>query len=422
MRVKLDYGREGLWAELPERQVVGVLEQRPRPPLVDPEATVRDALAMPTEALPLTELARGKRSACIVVSDLTRPVPNRILLPAILEALGEGGLSPQAVTILVATGLHRPMTDAELAEMLGPEVMGAVRVVNHDGRDREAHHHLGTTDRGTPVWMDATYCDAELRVVTGLIEPHLMAGYSGGRKVVAIGLAHRDTIGVLHSPVFLEAPTATEGVMAGNPLHEELVTIAQRVGVDFLVNVTVDRSRRITSVNAGDLVGAHEAGVAELEAQVTAHLPAPADVVITTSAGYPLDLTFYQAVKGLTAALPVVREGGTIVLAAQCAEGIGGSEFTERLRACPSPAAFEAEMADPTRFTIDQWQIEELCKVLRVARVRLVADGLAAGGDDIFVEQAESIETAVADAGAEASIAVIPEGPYVLPRVERPAV
>ena len=214
MRIKLDYGHEGLWVDLPDRQLIGILEQRPRPPLADPEAAVRKALAVPAGASPLAELARGVGSACVVVSDITRPVPNRTLLPTILEALREGGLPLEAITVLVATGLHRPLTDAELAELLGPEITGAVRVQSHDGRNRERHSYLGATDRGTPIWLDATYCEAELRVVTGLIEPHLMAGYSGGRKVVAIGLAHSDTIQVLHSPGFLEAPTATEGIMA----------------------------------------------------------------------------------------------------------------------------------------------------------------------------------------------------------------
>lgn len=422
MRVRLDYGRTGLEAELPENRVEAVLELPPTPPLTDPDSAIAAALDHPIGCSPLAEIARGKRDVCILVCDITRPVPNQRILPPLLKALREVGIPKEKVLLLVATGLHRPNEGDELVEMLGPDIAAEYRVANHDGRDVAGHAYLGQTERGVPVHIDRRYVDADLKITTGLIEPHLMAGYSGGRKVICPGIAGLPTVRAWHSPRFIEHPRAAEGQLDGNPVHEENTRIAQMAGCDFIVNVLIDGQRRITQVVAGDMIQAWERGVEHCRHQVRVRVPAPVDIVVTSSAGYPLDTTFYQSVKGMTAALPIVKPNGTIVLVASMSEGIGSPEFQSLLGQTRSLAAFVERIQDPDHFVLDQWQLEELAKVRRHCRVRVVTDGLPRETlSDCFVEPAASVEEAVASAladhGPDARIAVIPKGPYVLAEV-----
>ena len=327
MRVHLEYGRTGLDVELPDRNVVGCLQYRPAEPLADPHAAVRQSLARPTGTPPLGELARGRRNACVVISDVTRPVPNQVLLPPILETLEAAGIPRREILILVATGLHRPNLGDELIEMVGPWVAENYRIENHHGQQRDEHTYLGQSPRGLPVWIDSRYVDADLKITTGLIEPHFMAGFSGGRKLICPGLAGLETVRVWHGPDFLEHPNARNGCLDGNPVHEENTAIGRMAGCDFIVNVVIDAQRRILRVVAGDMEAAFLEGVAFAREPVTATLAEPVDIVVTTSAGYPLDTTFYQCVKGMVTALPIVKPGGTIILAASLSEGIGSPEF-----------------------------------------------------------------------------------------------
>jgi lactate racemase len=419
MRVHLEYGRTGLDVELPDRNVVGCLQYRPAQPLDNPEAALRRALQQPTGAAPLTELARGRRNACVVISDVTRPVPNRILLPPILETLEAAGIPRSEILILVATGMHRPNLGQELVEMVGPFVAEHYRIENHHGTERDEHTYLGTTPRGVPVWIDARYVQADLKITTGLIEPHFMAGFSGGRKLICPGLAALETVRVWHGPDFLEHPNACNGSLDGNPVHEENTAIGRMAGCDFIVNVVIDAQRQILHVVAGDMEAAFLEGVGFAREPVTAKVAEPVDVVVTTSAGYPLDTTFYQSVKGMVGALSIVKPGGTIILAASLSEGIGSPEFQRIFDENPTLDGFMERLLSKTYFVMDQWQIEELAKVRRQARVKVVSDGLPAETlRRLFVEPAVSVEAAVAEAlaqyGPEATIAVIPKGPYVL--------
>ena len=296
-------------------------------PLADPEAEVARKLGSPTGAPALRDLARGRKTACILICDITRPVPNPVILRPTLKVLEESGIARKDVLILVATGLHRPSTEAERIEMLGAEIAGEYRVEDHHGTRLDEHTFLGTTDRGVPAWIDSRYLEADLKITTGLIEPHLMAGYSGGRKLICPGIAALETVKVWHGPRFLEHPNADCGILDGNPVHEENTRIARLAGCDFIVNVTMDKDRKVTSVVAGDMEAAFLEGVAFVEKVVKAPVAEAVDVVVTSSAGYPLDTTFYQAVKGLTGCLPIVKQGGTIILAASLSEGMGSPEF-----------------------------------------------------------------------------------------------
>lgn len=447
MRIKLDYGRTGLEVNLPEDRLVGPLAIRPAPPLADPHGAIAHALAHPTGSRPLAELARGRRSACVVICDITRPVPNKLILPPVLATLEEQGIPREQITILIATGMHRPNEGAELDELVGAEIARTYRCVNHHGTVPEEHTFLGTTPNGVPAWIDSRYVEADLKITTGLIEPHLMAGYSGGRKLICPGIAGLETIKVWHGPRFLQHPRADCGSVAGNPVHQENTRIALMAGCDFIVNVCIDGARQITRVVAGDMIQAWEEGVRFVEKVVQAPVDAPCDVVVTSCAGYPLDTTWYQAVKGLTGALPIVKPGGTIVLAASLTEGLGSAEFQHHISHSrfmrqfsatdPDAAALRERLLAAGRADgplqgngaaaetceMDEWQLVMQAKVLHRCKVKVVTDGLP---PEVLrrchVEPAASVEQAVADClaeyGPDARIAVIPKGPYVLPCVQ----
>jgi len=422
INVILDYGRTGIRVELPAERVVGTLAIRDVPPLDDPEGAVKGALESPTGTPALRRLADGRKDACILICDITRPVPNRTILGPMLHVLSEAGIARERTLILVATGLHRPSTDAEKLEMLGAEIVASYPVEDHFGTRIDEHTLVGTSPRGIPAWIDSRYVRADLKIATGLIEPHLMAGYSGGRKLICPGVAALETVKRWHGPELLEHPNADCGILDGNPVHEENTAIARMAGCDFIVNVTLDSQRRVTSVVAGDMEQAFLEGVRFMSGVCRATVSTPVDIVVTSSAGYPLDTTFYQAVKGLTGCLPIVKQGGTIIMVASMSEGLGSPEFQSLFRENPSLEVFMDRILGKDYFVMDQWQLEELAKVRRKARVKIVSDGLPADVlASCFVEPVASVEVAVADSladyGPNAQIAVIPKGPYVLPVV-----
>lgn len=418
MKIRMAYGRTGMDVDVPERNLAAVLTMQESAPVVDPAGTLLQMLRAPLGGRPLVEIARGKRTATIVVCDITRPVPNRVILPPVFAELERAGITRDNITILIATGLHRPSTPAEIVTMLGEEIAGSVRVLSHHAKEIGEQRFLGTTPQGTPVYVDETYCAADVKITTGFIEPHLMAGFSGGRKLIAPGCAGEDTIKALHSPRFIEHPECREGSIDDNPLHAELLRIAALAGHDLIVNVALDADRRITGIFAGDPVVAHAEGVRHVRATVSARVPAPVDIVVTSAAGYPLDLTYYQTVKGMTAAAPVLKPGGTLIIAAECAEGLGGPEFTRMATTVQSARAF-LDTLQHRPVEVDQWQLEECAKVAAVHDVVLVSGGI--GSEDLqrlFVRHQPDLHAALADGlqrhGADARVAVIPRGPYTL--------
>ncbi|MBI2302016.1 MAG: nickel-dependent lactate racemase [Armatimonadetes bacterium] len=420
MRIELDYGRTGLSAELPDDHLRAVLTLRQAEPLADQPGAVRDALREPLGCAPLATLARGRKNACIVICDVTRPVPNQVILPQVIAELEAAGIPPEAITILVATGNHRPNEGAELEAMIGADLAAGYRVVNHHSDRDDEQACLGDSRQGVPILVDRTYVEADLKVITGLIEPHFMAGYSGGRKIVCPGLISIKTVNYFHSPALLEDPRATNGVLDGNPLHLFALEVAHRAGVDFSVNVVIDAARNICGVFAGELETAHLAGVEFCNTISAAPLDEPAEIVVTSSAGYPLDATYYQAVKGMVGALPALKPGGTIIIAAELSEGIGGPEFRDMLFDMRDLDGFMSKIQAPGFFIKDQWEVEMLCRVLRAGDVMLVGSGVPP--DELrrcHVTPQPTVEAAVAEAlakhGPEARIVAIPSGPYLVP-------
>jgi lactate racemase len=422
MRVDLSFGRGTLPLRLPDDLDVTVIRKPPMPVLPDAGAAVRGALDAPTSGRPIAEEARGAASACILVCDITRPVPNGLLLPPLVRALVAAGVNPARITVLVATGLHRPNVGAELEELIGdPWVLRTVRVENHDARDDAAHVDLGATAAGTPVKLDRRFVAADLKIVTGLVEPHFMAGYSGGRKVIAPGVAHKDTITTFHSARFMAHPRAENCTLEGNPLHTEQLAIAAMLGRVLAVNTVLDEERRVSFVNFGEIVPSHLEAVAFVERYARVGVRRRFRTVVTSAAGYPLDRTYYQTVKGMVAPLDILADGADLFIASECSEGMGSRAYVEAQRRLAGLGAdgFLSDIGRKRFADVDEWQTQMQLKSTRRARVHLYAPALAAEERALTgVEMVESLERAVEESvrtSGDRSVAVIPEGPYVVP-------
>ena len=428
MRVELNYGRGTLPVELPDSWDVTVIEKQSMPALAAPVAAVEAALAAPVGAPPLAEAARGCRRVCILICDITRPVPNGLFLPPLVRRLLDAGVAPAAITILVATGLHRPNEGAELAEVVGdPWVMETVAVENHFARDTDAHVDLGVTStRGTRVTLDRRLVEADLRIATGLVEPHFMAGYSGGRKVITPGVAGAETITTFHSARFMEHPRAANCVLDGNPLHEEQLEIVRMIGGALALNTVIDDHRRVCFVNYGEVVESHLRAVDFIRRYAEIPVAERFNTVLTSAAGYPLDKTYYQTVKGMVGPMDILAPGGDLIIASACDEGMGSAEFAaaQRRLVALGPERFLADINRKSHADIDEWQTEMQLKPMRIGNIHLYSDGLgeadrALTGVNTVASVAEALAASVARSG-DARVAVVPEGPYVVPKY-RPA-
>ena len=421
MRIQLAFGRTGLEIDLPDTHDYCVLKSPALAPLPDPVAAIEAALDSPVAGEPLAALSKGKRSAAISVCDITRPAPNPVVLPPLLRRLQAAGIPKDAIRILIATGLHRAATPAEIRQIVGEETAANFDVLNHDARNAAQHRRLGTTKSGTPVFVDERFIGADLHLSLGFIEPHLMLGFSGGRKLVAPGLAAEATIKELHSSRFMRDPRAREGSVDDNPLHAELLEIARMARHDFIVDVSLTRDRKIAAVFAGEPEAAHRAGVQWVSEATMQKLEKPFDAVITTGAGYPLDMTFYQSIKGITAAAQIVRQGGNILLFGACDEGVGAPEFTRMVCEHKSDTEFLRSI-EGVPVTIDQWQLEKLALATQKARVSYCVPGvpeqfISGLWGPGFRYPAEALRGWLANLPAKGRIAIVPEGPYVLASV-----
>jgi nickel-dependent lactate racemase len=340
-----------------------------------------------------------------------------------IEGLIAGGLEREAITVLVATGLHRPNLGDELAELVGdPWVLANVRVENHNARDEAAHVDFGKTrTRGTPVKLNRLFVEADLRIATGLVEPHFMAGWSGGRKVVAPGVAHHETIRTFHSARFMEDPLAVQCNLVGNPLHEEQLEIVRMLGDLYSLNVVIDDERNLVFASFGEIVASHAAAVEFVSSATHVPVPRKFTTVVTSSAGYPLDKTYYQTIKGMVTPLDILEPGGTLIIASECSEGLGSKEFRESQARLVSlgPERFLATLTAKTLADIDEWETEMQLKSLRVGRIELYTSGLTAADRAITgVHLVPDVDAAVAASIARSgdpAVVVIPEGPYVIP-------
>jgi nickel-dependent lactate racemase len=414
-----------------------LLEPSDPEPTGDLEAAIDHALAEPIGTRGLLELARKadkSGTAVIVISDITRAVPNRTFVPAILKTLHQAGWTRDKIKILIATGMHRPSTDAERVELLGAEIAQAYQIIDHRAADPVTLVRLPhKTSSGTSVSLDATYYDASFRILTGFIEPHFMAGFSGGRKSICPGLVDLRTVQKFHGAEFLGNPSAASGILNGNPCHRESLDVARMIPPDFVFNVTVGVDGRITGIFAGDMEKAHHVGVEFVRRHMTVKVDRPFEAVFVSGGGYPLDTTFYQTVKGMVAAGDYLETGGKVIIVSGCAQGIGSEEYRRIMfDYADDHKRFLNDIFSRSEVAKDQWEFQMQCRVLdKTGRdgLIMVTDGI--GREELrrcSVTPAEDVcgSAAVPElvaklvdriaAGAK-RVAVLPRGPYILPKV-----
>jgi lactate racemase len=379
---------------------------------------VREALRRPIGARPLREIVHSIDRVVIVTSDITRPVPNRAILTPLLTEIDH--VPDNRITILNGVGLHRPNTPEELEWLFGTEVVRRFRVVNHDAQNEAELIRTGTSSFGTEIWLNRRYVEADARIVTGFIEPHFFAGFSGGPKGVIPGVAGGRTIMRNHGAPMIGHPRARWGVTVGNPIHDEHREGVALAPPHFLVNVATNRDRQITGVFAGDYLQAHEAGCEFVRASAMRPVGYRFPIVITTNSGYPLDLNLYQAVKGMAAAEEIVEPGGAIVMAAECREGVGHGDFAHLLELADTPSAILGMIESPDFQMLDQWQVQILARILHWHRVFLYSDRLSPSeirrAHLIPVDSVEAMVVRLLEEyGADAPICVLPQGPLTIP-------
>ena len=423
MKIELAYGRGGLMVDLPDDAPVTVIEPNFAPGLRDERGAIREALRSPIGTLALREITGAEDTVTIVFSDLTRPMPNERTLPPLLNELALAGVPDEHVVLINALGTHRAQSEQELADMLGQEIVERYWIVQHDAWSDDLVE-VAETAAGHRVGVNRAYAEASVRILTGFIEPHFFAGFSGGPKAVLPGITDIDSIMDNHSGEMLADPNATWALTEGNPVWEEMLAVARATAPTFLLNVTLNQKREITGVFAGDMVAAHREGVAFVRKTALQPVPRQFDVVITSNSGYPLDLNLYQAVKGMSAAAQIVRPGGDVIIAAECWDGIPDhGEYWKMLWEASSVEELWETVTAPGFRRHDQWEALIQARIQRKATVHVYADGLS----DEELERAlvipcRSVEETVARLRQDklkSTIAVLPDGPQTVPYVNR---
>lgn len=429
-QVNLAYGKTGIVMELRDEWNVTIVEPRYVSSLPTPTAAITSALRAPHASPPLRELIATHTAPAprvgVIFSDITRPTPNHIILPPLLDELTSTGVPREQITLFNALGTHRPNTDAELRGMLGDDIVDAYRIVQNNAFDTATQTHLGVSSRGHEIWLNRELAECDIKVLTGFIEPHFFAGFSGGGKAVMPGMAGLRTVLGNHDAGMIGNPYATWGVTHGNPIWEEAREVALRSGGSlFLLNVSLNRDKQITGIFAGNLDAAHALGCAFVRQTAMVEVPHPFDIVVTTNSGYPLDLNLYQSVKGMCAAAQVVRQGGAIIAAAECWDGIPEHGlYGKLLRESSSPQELLDRINTPGFLEQDQWEAQVQALVQLKADVYLRSDGLT----DKQIRAAlllpchaieQTVDALLAEYGSASTICIMPEGPqtvaYVAP-------
>lgn len=421
MSVELAYGRSGHTVDLPAERTT-VVAPNHLPAAGDLPATLRAALAHPVAGPPLRERVRSGQKVAVSLCDSTRPQPREAMIRALLAEL-DGIITPDDLTLLVATGTHRGNTDAELRAMLGDDLVGSLEIVNHDGRDPDSLSWMGTFGDGVPVWLNRRWVEADVRITTGFVEPHFFAGFSGGPKLVAPGLAGLESVLTLHNAARIGSSRATWGICEGNPVHDDVRAIAAGTGVDFAFDVVLNRQQQVVRAFGGDLLEMHAEARAVVRDLAMQPVPQLFDVVVTTNSGFPLDQNVYQAVKGMTAAATVVKPGGLIICAAECSDGFPDhGSFREVLASEPTPQALLSAISARTETVPDQWQVQVLARVLSTARIgmyttSLCEEQLRTAHLDKIDDVGRAVRDELAAVGPDGRVCVLPEGPQTIPYV-----
>ncbi|MGM0419961.1 MAG: nickel-dependent lactate racemase [Bacillota bacterium] len=421
MDFAIPYGKEGLEFSLPEERVAAVLSSNANQyqPDYGQQKLVDRALADPIDSPGLEELAQGKENIVIICSDHTRPVPSKYMIPAMLDKIRAG--NPEAdITLLIATGFHRPSTREELIDKFGQKIVDEEKIVMHKSTEQEDMVDFGTLPSGGKLRLNKHAVAADLLLAEGFIEPHFFAGYSGGRKSVLPGVASKETVLANHCGEFIAHPNARTGIIEGNPMHKDMLYAAEKAGLAFILNVAINEDKEIIAAFAGDFKSAHKKGT-DFVAGLAGVKAEPADIVITTNGGYPLDQNIYQAVKGMTAAEATCNEGGVIIIAAECSDGHGGEAFYNTFLQAESVEAVRNDIAarDRTETVPDQWESQILARILDRFSVIMITSAPEEMVEDMYMQKAGSMEDALAQAEdilgeSSSQITIIPDGVGVI--------
>ena len=421
-QVHLAYGRQGLLVSLPDS--IDIIHPRFMPGSPDEALTIQQALRHPIGSLPLADLVKPEDRVVIVHTDITRATPNNRILPVLLDELGLAGIAPGDITLLNGLGTHRKQTEAELRSMLGVRIVDNYHCLQHDCHDDANLVSVGRTSKGYPVRINRIYLEADVRILTGFIEPHFFAGFSGGPKAILPSLAGVESVFTNHGLAMIAHPQATWGITAGNPIWEEMREVASRTNPTFLLNVALNARKEITAVFAGDMLQAHAAGCAFVKEHAMVPVTEPYDIVITTNSGYPLDQNLYQSVKGMSAASQIVRQGGAIIMIAACEDGLPShGRYAELLALGGSPQGVLDLISQPGFTAQDQWQVQIQAQIQLHADVHVFSDGLTEGQIEkaLFIP-CRDIEKLVQrlrqQYGSLARICVLPEGPQTIPYLQ----
>jgi nickel-dependent lactate racemase len=418
MQVKLAYGRDGLQIDVPDE--CDVIEPIYLDGLPDEQAALLETFRGPINMPPLRESVTSDQTVAISVCDITRPVPTDRILPPLLEELAH--VPKDRVVILIGTGSHRGNTDTELEEMLGADILRDYRVVNHTAFDKDTLQYVGETSDGIPIWIDRLWLDADVRIAIGLVEPHFFAGFSGGPKLVAPALLGIDSIMKLHAPDLIGHPRSTWGVIDDNPLHRSIREVASHAPIHFNVNVIVNKKHEIVRAYAGEVRASHQAACEEARRIVMRSVPKPYDIVITTNSGYPLDQNLYQTIKGVSAGAQVVKEGGCIICASECSDGIPShGQYGKILASLDKLKDYLGIIREPGYSVMDQWQVQFQAQLQQKARVFLKSslpdDQVRAAHITPIQSVEETLSALMREMGDSVTVGILPEGPQTIPYI-----
>ncbi len=433
MNIKLAYGKRGLNISLPDDLNVKVVQPKYVEGLANQAKAVRDALRQPIASKPLKGLVKSSDKVGIVFNDITRPTPYHTILPILLDELCH--VPHHQILLFNATGTHRPNTEAELRAMLGDEIVKRFRIIQNDAQNRHSHTLVGTTKSGNDIWIQTEYVRCDVRILTGFIEPHFFAGFSGGGKACMPGLAQLETVLNNHSARNIDHPQARWGVTYGgfpqggvpNPVWQEVLDAASMLPRTFLLNVTLNRHQQITAVFAGHLEKAHAQGCAFVKKNAMVPVPQAYDIVISSNSGHPLDLNLYQSVKGMSAASQIVTDRGSLIIAADCWDGIPEhGEYGKLLLQAKSPKSLLKKIRSPGFLRQDMWQAQIQALICLKADVYFYSQNLTDNQiKAAWLKPCRNIEATVHELldryGADAWVCVLPEGPQTIPYVHTKA-
>ena len=420
--IKILYGEEGYSLSIKKNWKPTVI-RKPKMPLIKSiKKAVTNAFLNPINSLSLSNLAKDANSACILVCDITRPVPNHLFIEKLVNTLIISGISKDNILILIATGLHRPATKEEINQIIGSKpILNNIKIVNHFAREDSQHRFIGTTSQGNQISLDKRFLDSDLKIATGLVEPHFMAGFSGGRKVIAPGIAHEKTIRTFHSARYMENPMAKNCNLYQNPLHEDQLEIIKMIGGSYAINCVIDEERNLSYINFGEIVKSHIEAVNFMMSYAKVKANNLFDTIITSSAGAPLDATFYQTVKAMVSPLSILKEGGDLIIFSECKEGMGSDDFlrsqTRLLKV--GNQNFITDILKKKYADVDEWQTEKEIEALNKANIYLYSKGISKKEEKLAAikltnDPISTIEDSIKKHN-NSNIAIIPEGPYVVP-------